>query len=194
MCLTFQIPYSETQRGLFIKSASQAPSYVKFREWFLLLCINLSLMLYPWKNLLLIQTLPFTDKKGVLGRLFPIHTPTHTYLQIYICVYIHRESETCSGCCGSLCTKSETLTAQAAEENQCFFWSAHFSCQVTASVLSYLGLPATVVGSHRQRLRWVLPPVPTRCRTVIHAFALQHHNLSSACLLIKLLEVKQGNK
>lgn len=93
MCLTFQILSSEIQRGLFIKSASQTPSYTKFREQFLLLCINLSLMLYPWKNLLLIQTLPFTDKKGVLGRLFPIHTPPHTYSQIYICVYIQRERD-----------------------------------------------------------------------------------------------------
>lgn len=181
MCLTFQILSSEIQRGLFIKSASQTPSYMKFRERFLLLCINLSLMLYPWKNLLLIQTLPFTDKKGVLGRLFPIHTPPHTYSQIYIYMCIYREREICSGCCGSLCTKSETLTVQAAEENQCFFWSVRFSCQVTASVLSYLRLPATVVKSHRRRMRWLLPPVPTRSRPVIHAFALQHHNLSCAC-------------
>lgn len=95
MCLTFQILSSEIQMGLFIKSASQTPSYMKFREQFLLLCINLSLMLYPWKNLFLIQTLPFLDKKGVLGRLFPIHTPTHTYLQteIYICIERERERD-----------------------------------------------------------------------------------------------------
>lgn len=62
MCLTFQILSSEIQRGLFIKSASQSPSYMKFREKFLLLCINVSLMFSPWKNLLPILTLPFTDK------------------------------------------------------------------------------------------------------------------------------------
>lgn len=65
MCLTFQILSSVIQRGLFIKPASQAPSYTKLREQLLALCVGLSLMLYPWKNLLLTQTLPFTDKKGV---------------------------------------------------------------------------------------------------------------------------------
>lgn len=90
MCLTFQILSSEIQRGLFIKSASQTPSYMKFREQFLLLCINLSLMLYPWKNVLLFQTLPFTDKKGVLGRLFPKHTHT-PYLERESGVYTERE-------------------------------------------------------------------------------------------------------
>lgn len=67
MCLTFQILSSEIQRGLFIKSASQTHSSMKFREKFLLLCINVSLMFSPWKNLLPIQTLPFTDKKDVSG-------------------------------------------------------------------------------------------------------------------------------
>lgn len=114
MCLTFQILSSEIQKGLFIKSVSQTPSYMKFREQFLLLCINLSLMFYPWKNLLLIQTLPFTDKKSVLGRLFPIHTrPPHTYRDIYM--YTHRERGVCSGCYGSLCTKSETLTVSSSK-------------------------------------------------------------------------------
>lgn len=67
MCLTFQILFSEIQRGLFIKSASQTPFYMKLREQFLLLRVNVSLMFSPWKNLLPIETLPFTDKKVVLG-------------------------------------------------------------------------------------------------------------------------------
>lgn len=109
MCLTFQILSPEIQRGLFIKSMSQTPSYMKFRKQFLLLCINLSLMLYPWKNLLLTQTLPFTDKKGCLRQTVSYtHTPTHILTYVYI--YIHIEKEIYSGCCGSLCTKSETLT------------------------------------------------------------------------------------
>lgn len=124
----------------------------------------------------------FHRQKGCLRQAVSYtHTPTHILTDIYIYVYIQKKWEIRSGCCGSLCTKSETLTVPAAEENQCFFWSVHFSCQVTASVLSYLRLPATVVRYHRRRLRWLLPPVPTRNRPVIHAFALQHHNLSCTC-------------
>lgn len=92
MCLTFQILSPEIQRGLFIKSMSQTPSYMKFRKQFLLLCINLSLMLYPWKNLLLTQTLPFTDKKGCLRQTVSYtHTPTHILTYVYI--YTHRERD-----------------------------------------------------------------------------------------------------
>lgn len=91
MCLTFQILSSVIQRGLFIKPASQAPSYTKFREQLLALCVGLSLMLYPWKNLLLTQTLPFTDKKGVFRQAVSYtHTPTHILTDLYTCVYRQR--------------------------------------------------------------------------------------------------------
>lgn len=80
MCLTFQILSPEIQRGLFIKSTSQTPSYIKFREQFLLLYINLSLMLYPWNDLLLTQTLPFTDKKGFLRQTVSYIPPSQTYI------------------------------------------------------------------------------------------------------------------
>lgn len=124
----------------------------------------------------------FPRQKGCLRQTVSYtHTHTHILTDGYIYTYRERKRERCSGCCGSLCTKSEALTVQAAEENQCFFWSVHFSCQVTASVLSYLRLPATVVKSHRQGLRWLQPPVPTRNKPAIHAFALQYHGLPWAC-------------
>lgn len=62
----------------------------------------------------------FHRQKGCLRQTVSYtHTPPHILTDIYICIY--REREMCSGCCGSLCTKSETLTVRAAEENQCFF-------------------------------------------------------------------------
>lgn len=99
MCLTFQILSSEIQRGLFIKSASQSPSYMKFREQFLLLCINVSLIFSPWKNLPPIQTLPFTDKKGVSGCVS--YTGPCTQMCVCVCV------------CG-VCTERDALAAVGA--------------------------------------------------------------------------------
>lgn len=160
MCLTFQILSPEIQRGLFIKSTSQTPSYTKFREQFLLLYINLSLMLYPWNDLLLTQTLPFTDKKGFLRQTVSYIPPSQTY--------IWREREKCSVCCGSLCTKSEAWTVQEAEENHCSFWSIHFSCQITASVLSYLKILSTFVKAHRQRLIQPHQEVCNSCICSVH--------------------------
>lgn len=116
----------------------------------------------------------FHRQKGCLGLCF-LDSPLHKCL--CMCVYVQRER--CSGCCGSLCTKSETLTVKAAEGNQCFFWSVHLSCQVTASVLSCLRLPARVVRSQRD---WadsylLFPP-----ELGINAFVQQHHHqLSCAC-------------
>lgn len=42
------------------------------------------------------------------------HTPP-PYLQRYIYMYTHRERGVCSGCYGSLCTKSETLTVSSSK-------------------------------------------------------------------------------
>lgn len=37
-------------------------------------------MFYPWNDLLLTQTLPFTDKKGCLRQTVSYTTPSQTYI------------------------------------------------------------------------------------------------------------------